>query len=122
MIDVANHPSWQAAIESAILSPDGPVAVGSIYTYSTKVMGRSMETKMEVSQFEENKLWAVKTVGVPTAIETIYTFTPEGDGTKLEIAMDLVPGSFPAAAEAMMKKSTQDNLDAQCATIKSSLE
>ena len=120
VVDVNNHLAWQAGILAAKATPDGPVAAGTLYTYTTEVMGRKMDTAVKVSQFEANKTWAIETTGVPRPVETVYSFAPEGAGTKLTISMEL-SGGFPAAAEGMIKQQMQKSLEEQGARIKQKL-
>ncbi|KAA3643312.1 MAG: DUF3284 domain-containing protein [Chloroflexi bacterium] len=122
LTDVKNHTSWQAAIESATISPDGPAALGSVYEYTTDVMGQKMKSQMEITSFEENKKWGVSTVGVPTTTTTVYDFEDEGGSTKLTITMELADGAYPAAAEAMVVAETEKNLVKQAETIKAAVE
>ncbi len=121
IVSVENHKAWQPGILDAKVTPAGPIAVGSIYHYTTEVMGRKMETQTQVSQFEQNKKWATKTVGVPRPVETVYLFESVGNATKLTISMDLT-GGYPAAAEAMVKQQMQKNLDDQGQRMKQMLE
>lgn len=121
MVDVENHTTWQAGILEATVTPPGPVGVGSTYNYTTEVMGNRMETHMEVTAFEKDKEWSVKTTGVPQSIETSYLFEADGANTKLTISMELT-GSYPAAAEEMVKQQTQKNFEDQCNKIKQLLE
>jgi hypothetical protein len=118
---VENHRAWQAGILEARLAPPGPVALGSIYTYTNEVLGRKMETSMQVSQFEANRKWAVKTTGTPRPVETVYQFEPAGSGTKLTISMEL-SGGFPAMAEAAVKAQMQKSMEEQAARMKQNLE
>jgi uncharacterized membrane protein len=118
---VENHKAWQAGILDAKLTPAGPVAVGSIYHYTTEVMGRKMETQLQVSAYEQNKKWSVKTIGVPRSVETVYLFDGSGNATKLTISMELA-GGYPAAAEAMVKQQMQKSLDEQGQRIKQAVE
>lgn len=118
---VENHKTWQPGILDAKLTPAGPVALGSIYHYATEVMGRRMETQLQVSGNELNKKWAVKTTGVPRPVETVYLFEGAGNGTKLTISMEL-SGGYPAAAEAMVKQQMQKSLDEQGNRIKQMVE
>ena len=118
---VENHKAWQAGILDAKVTPAGPVAVGSIYHYTTEVMGRKMETQLQVSAFEQNKKWSVKTTGVPRPVETVYLFEGAGNSTKLTISMEL-SGGYPAAAEAMVKQQMQKSLDEQGMKIKQMAE
>ncbi len=115
--DVANHKAWQAGIVDAKVTPAGPVALGSIYHYTSQVMGRNMETQLQVSAFEPNKKWNIKTTGVPNPVETVYQFEAAGNGTKLTISMELT-GGYPAAAEGMIKAQMQKTMDEQANRIK----
>jgi uncharacterized membrane protein len=118
---VENHKAWQAGILEAKVTPDGPIAVGSTYHYTTQVMGRRMETQLQVSAYEQDKKWSVKTTGVPRPVETVYLFEGVGNTTKLTISMELT-GGYPAAAEAMVKQQMQKSLDEQGNRIKQMVE
>jgi uncharacterized membrane protein len=122
IISVENHKAWQPGIADAKVMPPGPIGVGSTYIYSSEVMGRKYETKMQVSTFEPNKKWAVKTVGVPTSVETVYTFEASGNATNLTLAMDVPAGAYPAAAEGMIKTQMQKSLEEQGNRIKQLVE
>ena len=119
--NVQNHTAWQAGILEATLTPNGPIAVGAIYHYTTEVMGRRFESQMQVSAYEPNKTWAVKTTGVPTPVETVYRFEAVGQATQLTISMELT-GGYPAAAEAMVKQQMQKSLEDQGNRIKQLVE
>lgn len=118
---VENLKAWQPGILDATVTPAGPIAVGSIYHYTTEVMGRKMETQTQVSQYEQNKKWAFKTIGVPRPVETVYLFEAAGNATTMTISMEL-SGGYPAAAEAMVKQQMQKSLDEQGQKIKQMLE
>lgn len=121
LIDVANHKAWQASILEATASPAGPVGVGTTYTYTSEVMGHRMQSAMQVSQFETNALWAVRTVNVPNSVETVYRFSDAGGATALTIEMEL-SGGYPAAAEAMVKAQMEKSLQEQAARIRQLVE
>ena len=119
--EVENHKAWQPGIAEAKVTP-GPIGVGSIYIYSSEVMGRKYETKMQVSAFEQNRKWAVKTISVPTTVETVYLFEADGAATKLSLSMDVPAGAYPAAAEGAIKAQMQKSLDEQGNRIKQLVE
>lgn len=120
--DVTNHKAWQAGIADAKVEPAGPVGVGSTYVYTTEVMGRKIESKMQVSAFEPNRKWAVKTVGVPNSVETAYLFESDGGGTKMSLAMSVPSGAYPAAAEGMIVQQMRKSLEEQGNRIKQMME
>jgi uncharacterized protein YndB with AHSA1/START domain len=115
---VENHTAWQAGIQAARLVPAGPVAVGSTYVYTTEVMGQRIESQMQVSALEPNRTWAVRTVGVPNAVETVYRFEPAGDGTQMTLSMEVPAGAYPAAVEGMVTQQMRKSLEEQAARIK----
>ncbi len=119
--NVENHTAWQAGILEAKVTPAGPVALGSVYHYTTQVMGKRYESQTQVSAFEPNKKWSIKTVGVPRPVETVYLFEPSGSATKLTISMEL-SGGYPAAAEGMVKQQMLKSLEDQGKRIKQLLE
>lgn len=121
VVDVANHKAWQAGIIEASVTPAGPLGVGSTYQYTTEVMGHKMKTAVQISAFEANRKWAIKTTGVPTPVETVYLFEPAGGGTKLTVSMEL-SGGYPKPAEAMVKQQMQKSMDEQAARIKQMVE
>ncbi len=116
-----NQKTWQPGILDAKVTPNGPIGAGSTYHYTTEVMGRKIETQLQVSSFEPNKKWSVKTVGVPKPVETVYLFQSAGNTTQLTISMELA-GGYPAMAEGMIKQQMQKNLDDQGRRIKQMVE
>jgi uncharacterized protein YndB with AHSA1/START domain len=121
VINVENHTAWHESLLEASVTPDGPIGVGSTYHYVTNVMGRRMESQMQVSAFEQNKTWGVTTTGVPTPVETVYSFEAVGDTTNLTISIELT-GGYPAAAEAAVKQQMQKSLVEQGNRIKQMVE
>ncbi len=121
VVAAENQKTWQPGILEAKVTPAGPIAVGSTYHYTTEVMGRRVETQLQVASFEQNKKWSVKTVGVPRPVETVYLFEGAGSATKLTISMELA-GGYPAAAEGMIKQQMQKSLDDQGRRIKQMVE
>lgn len=99
------------------MTPAGPVTVGSTYVYTTEVMGQRIQSQMQVSVFQPNKVWAVKTVGIPNSVETAYRFEPAGAGTQLSISMEIPAGAYPAAVEGMVKQQMLKSLEEQAARI-----
>lgn len=122
VIAVENHTAWQAGIQAARLTPAGPVAVGSTYVYTTEVMGQRIESQLQVTGLEPNRTWAVSTVGVPNAVQTVYRFEPAGGGTQLTISMEVPAGAYPAAVEGMVTAQMRKSLEEQAARIKSLLQ
>ena len=118
VVAVENHKTWQAGIQEARVTPPGPVTVGSTYIYTSQIMGRKMETQMQVTALVPNQKWAIITVGIPNSVETVYLFERAGSGTKLTISMEVPAGAYPAAAEGMIKQQVQKSLEEQASQVK----
>jgi len=119
--DPANMKNMQAGILDVRVTPPGPVAVGSQLHTTSEYAGKKYESAVQVSAYEPNKKWATKTM-TPKPIETVYAFEAAGGGTKLTVSTELVPGSFPAAAEGIMKTQWQTTLDGICKSLKQMAE
>jgi len=120
--DIENQMKMQPGILAVKVTPPGAVALGSTLHYTTEYAGKKYESAVQVSAYEPNKKWATKTTGVPKPVETVYAFEPAGAGTKMTISTELVPGSFPAAAEPAIKAQWQKTFDESCVRIKQMLE
>ena len=103
------------------VTPPGPLALGSMIHYTSEVMGRKYESAIQVSAFVPNQKYSTKTTGVPRPMETVHTFEPAGNGTKLTISVELV-GGYPAAAEGTVKAQWQKTLDTSTSQIKQQAE
>ena len=120
LTDVKNHLSWQPMLKEARIEPDGAPAVGSVYHYMTEVMGQKYPSQMEITAFEQDRLWKVGTTSMPNPVYSTYQFEDQGGSTLLTISMEL-SGGYPAAAEAAIKQQTQKTLDDQCTAIKAQM-
>jgi len=122
LTQVENQKNMQPGILDVKVTPPGPVAVGSLLHYTSEYAGKKYESAVQVSAYEPNKKWATKTTGVPKPVETVYTFEPAGNGTKMTISTELIPGSYPAMAEPTIKAQWQKTFDESCARIKQMVE
>ena len=122
LTQVENQKNMQPGILDVKVTPPGQVAVGSLLHYTSEYAGKKYESAVQVSAYEPNKKWATKTTGVPKPVETVYTFEPAGNGTKLTISTELIPGSYPAMAEPTIKAQWQKTFDESCARIKQMAE
>ena len=112
---------WQGGVE-AVKYPPGNPGVGTQYTEVRKFMGREMNTTLEVTALEENKLYAAKTLDGPVLYEVTVTFEADGEGTKMTTAVEAEPGGFFKLAEGMVKKQLAQSLQEDGQRLKSILE
>jgi uncharacterized protein YndB with AHSA1/START domain len=90
-------PKWAANAISGELLTDGPPRVGSQRRAVVKGMfGGTMESVMEVTELERDRAVALKLISASWGGtgRTRYTFTPAGDGTRVDWHWEMEPGGW----------------------------
>jgi len=95
----AEHVAGIKKIE--VLSP-GAFNLGYRWTETREVMGRLDSATMEISSFELNRTYTVThhkggALGAGVRIDTVFTFEPVPNGTKVSIEFELHPEGLPPA-------------------------
>ena len=110
-----NLPQWQAGIKEVKQTSSGAVGVGATFQNSGEILGRRLDGKMEVTDFEPDAKFGFKGVNGPMTVQAAITFKPVGTGTKLTLSMHAEPGGVFKLAEGVlvnqMKNQFQGNLD-----------
>jgi carbon monoxide dehydrogenase subunit G len=118
--DPETSTKWQGGVDS--VEHEGEQTVGSHYTEVRKFMGREMRTTLEITQLEENKLYAAKTLSGPVPYHVTVTFEPAGSGTKMTTKVEAEPGGFFKLAEGAVRKQLETGLKEDGETLKALLE
>jgi len=104
---VDNHPRWDPSIELQATS-DGPIGVGTVIERRVTRFGRTTEGRMEVVEFEPERLMRVETHDGPMTIHGWARFEELGPReTKVSIGGELPDLDESAAAQvrALMERS-----------------
>ena len=97
LTDPTLSPKWAANALSGELLTDGPPRVGSRRRVVVKGMfGGTMESVMEVTELEPNRAVALKLISASWGGtgRTRYTFTPVGEGTRIDWRWEMEPGGW----------------------------
>lgn len=119
----ARHVSGIKGIEMLTV---GPFRLGTRWQETREVMGRLDDAEMEVTAFEHNKSYTVRhhKGGVP--IDTVFTFEPVAEGTRVSIEFGLNPQGLPPAllspVEWAIAGKVRDVLSADLLDLKHSVE
>ena len=119
--DSQNTTKWQGGVE-AVKYPPGDAGVGTQYTEVRKFMGREMNTTLEITGFEENKLFSAKVVDGPVPFEVKVSFEADGENSIMTTTVKGEPGGFFKLAEGMVAKQLEQSLQEDHARLKSLLE
>jgi uncharacterized protein YndB with AHSA1/START domain len=112
--DPTNAPSWYANIDTVTWQTDPHAAVGSRMTFVARFLGRRLEYTYEIAELVDGERLVMRTEQGPFPMETIYTWSPEGDrATRMTLRNRGVPAGFsklvgPLMAPAMRRANKKD--------------
>ena len=81
--DLDNAPVWQAWAEEAHVTSEGPLGAGAEYVYTTRFLGRRIESKGKITVFDRNSRYGWKVTSGPMPSEADYTFESGDGGTRI---------------------------------------
>jgi len=81
--DPTKLPAWQRNTVSVTQEGDGPVGVGTRLHEVHKAGGRELESVVEVSELEPDRVFALKLIEGPLPLDARLTFAPAATGTLL---------------------------------------
>ena len=97
LTDPTLAPRWAANAIKGELITEGPVGIGSRRRAVVKgPLGRTMESVMEVTEFEPNRALALRLISASWGGRgrTGYTLASEGDATRVDWTWEMQPGGF----------------------------
>lgn len=87
--DFANIGEWDPGVASSQRVGDGPVGVGAEYDLEVKFGPRTAPMRYRITEYETpNRVVLIGEGRALTAVDEI-TFTPDGEGTRIEYIADL---------------------------------
>ena len=93
LTDVSRHPEWMEEVSAVTRPPQMPLGVGSTYELSAQYFGRTATLNMEVVDFEQDRLFRLKSTGSMPTITT-WRMEPKENGTFLRFDFDGEPGDL----------------------------
>lgn len=84
-----------SGIKSLELLTPGAFRLGTRWRETREVLGRLNDAEMEVTAFEKDRGYTITHHKGGAKIDTVFTFTPEGDGTKVSITFALENQGLP---------------------------
>src|SRR5215212_10501480 len=111
--DPANTPEWYANIRSVTLLTEPPVRVGSQMDFLATFLGRRIAYTYEVAELVPGQRLVMRASDGPMAMETTYTWTDEGHGTRMRLRNRGGPSGLatitaPIMAAAVRRATTKD--------------
>jgi uncharacterized protein YndB with AHSA1/START domain len=122
LTDPSKVPEWQSSALEARLETEGPMRAGSRAVETRKFLGRKLESKMDVLEYESPKLFTIKVASGPVPFQVTNTLSETGAGTRVDAVIEGEPGGFFRLAEPLVVRAVQRELRGNLETLKDVLE
>jgi uncharacterized protein YndB with AHSA1/START domain len=113
---------WQASLLEARFSPDAPMRKGTEIHEVRKLLGRKMESTVEVTGFEPDRLFEGRVRSGPVPWLFRYTFEGANGSTRVHFHMEGEPGGFFRLAEPLVVRTVEKQLENDFSTLKELVE
>ena len=121
--DPDNAQTWYANIETVNWRSPKPAAVGSRIEFVARFLGRRMAYTYEVTEFEPNERFVMRTAQGPFPMETTYSWSDTASGgTRMQLRNRGEPAGFGKIAAPVMRAAIQRENRKDLARLKQVLE
>lgn len=120
--DVGNLPEWQRATsEAAWEEGEGP-GPGARVRQKTRFLGRTMNVELEVTAYEPDRRFDLRTLSGPISFTVHHSFQPSNGGTKIQFVGEGESGGFFRLAESAVARRAERESRTDFERLKAILE
>jgi hypothetical protein len=102
--DVGNNPQWQRGMREAHFTSGPPLRVGSTYAQIATFLGRRIESRFEIVQYEPGRLVKGSTTISPFPIMFTRIVEPHEGGAKVTAIVEGRPDGIFALASPLVRR------------------
>lgn len=113
---------WQSSLLEARFEPEGEIRPGTTIHEVRKLLGRRIESTVEVTEFEPNRVFGGRTTSGPIPWHFTYRFDSEHETTRVAFHMEGEPGGFFRLAEPIVVRTVEKQLANDFSTLKELVE
>lgn len=117
-----NWSNWMSELVEVKNKSADPVGKGTKFSAVASILGRRVETIQEVSKYEPNSKFAVKSSSGPVENEDEFTFEPVAGGTKITRTAQGEIAGFLKMAEPLVTRMLNRQFETNFANLKDLLE
>jgi uncharacterized membrane protein len=122
MSDSTHERLWSSGVVDIRQTPEGQMNKGTVITEARNFMGRTIESRSEIVEYEPNRKFVRKGIDGPFPVEGSLSFAAVPQGTKIDWNMIMQPGGFFKLAEPVLLSTLKKDLNANLNKLKELLE
>lgn len=121
--DPTNDPLWASAVAEARQTSEGPLRVGTTFEQVLRLLGRRLEIRFEVTEYEPNRTLHIgRFSGRLRSAVGQRTFEPASAGTRVTFAAEGASGLFLNLLEPLVTAAARRAVRRDLANLKAVLE
>ena len=120
LTDAESLPQWQSSAVEAHW--EGERTRGAHVKEVRKFLGRRMESQLEVTDYEPDRLFSLRVLSGPVPFSVRHTLEPRNGGTHLTFVGEGEPGGFFKLAEPIVARTAERQFKSDFETLKDLLE
>jgi carbon monoxide dehydrogenase subunit G len=118
--DIERLPEWQTSAVKA--HTEGPLAEGSRVTEKRRLLGREVDTELEVVVFEPPSRLTLRSLGGPVNFTVDHELVAQGGGTQLRFLAEAQPGGLLRLTEPVLARTAEQEFRRDFDRLKKLLE
>lgn len=122
LTDLEQATVWQSSLLEARFEPEGEARPGTRIHEVRKLLGRKIESTVEVTEFEQYRLFGGRTMSGPIPWHFTYRFEGANGSTRVVFHMEGEPGGFFRLAEPIVVRTVEKQLTNDFSTLKELVE
>ena len=120
--DVANNPLWQRGMREAHFTSGPPLRTGSTYAQVATFLGRRLESRFVIVEFEPGRLVKGSTTISPFPITFTRIVEPDGKGARVTAIVEGRPDGLFALASPVVRRMVKASVARDYENLKRLLE
>ena len=120
LTDVSKLPEWQSGVVEA--KAEGATEEGATFREVRKFLGKRMESTIEVTEYERDRLFTITVRRGPVPFEVRHVFEEADGGTRLTVSGSGEPGGFFKLAEPIVGRAAERTFQNDFGNLKDILE
>jgi ligand-binding SRPBCC domain-containing protein len=116
-VDPAKATVWQSSLVEARLNPAGPIALGTRIAETRRLVGRKLESTVEVTELDPPRLFAGRATAGPVQWQFRHTLVEAEGVTTVRFHLEGEPGGFFRVAGPLVQRAMRRELETDLAAL-----